>query len=414
MADETPEVFTSEKYGFEPFGTLAGVLNGEPVKVMPLGTFYRDERKIVITESDLREIESNFKAGLPRFRVPVNENHQNNGKIGTIKTIEFQAQGADGPGLYASLDLTAEGKDLLARGRYDAVSPEMVWQKAGASYQDPKTNQRFSNVMVGLAVTDRPYFSHEHVALFSATEPAPKRHNGYTKLRDTMRQKFDELMAMVADANEDGIPDAEQAELASAAREMIEKLTVATLDAAGESGPKGAKTMPELEKPTPPAPEQMKDTVSAEEFAAYKAQTEAALAAANKERETFAVKLAEERRTRRLGEIAARVEKFAVVAGDKLAEHLMALEEKAPDEAAFFTALLETLDTQAATADLFKQAGSVRKTAQPESLTELAGKIVVETFGGDTTKFEDALELAGKQRPDLMRAYITAAPRGEN
>ena len=39
-----------------------------------------------------------------------------------------------------------------------------------------------------------------------AADP-PKRHNGYTKLREMMKAKFDELMAMVKDDDGDGMPD---------------------------------------------------------------------------------------------------------------------------------------------------------------------------------------------------------------
>ncbi len=46
----------SEKYAFEPFGTVQGVLNGEPIKIMPMGKFYRDDRVLNITKDDLVEI----------------------------------------------------------------------------------------------------------------------------------------------------------------------------------------------------------------------------------------------------------------------------------------------------------------------------------------------------------------------
>src|SRR3990167_2545017 len=202
----------AEKLGFEPFGTVDGVLRGEPIKIMPVGKFYRDERVIDITESDLQEIERNVAAGLPRFRIPINENHGTDGKVGTVKAVKYMAAGPDGRGLYATdYELTDAGKAAIKARRWDATSPEMIWTKNGATYQDPQTGKRLDNVLVGLALCDKPYFGHENVALFTADGAMPmdkpKRGNGYTKLREMMKAKFDELMAMVKDEDGDGEPD---------------------------------------------------------------------------------------------------------------------------------------------------------------------------------------------------------------
>src|SRR3990172_11759352 len=71
-----------QNYAFEPFASLDGVLRGEPIRIMPAGVFYRGERKLNITEDRLKAIAANFKASLPPFRVPINENHAGVGKVG--------------------------------------------------------------------------------------------------------------------------------------------------------------------------------------------------------------------------------------------------------------------------------------------------------------------------------------------
>lgn len=165
-----PEHFGWQRMAFEPFGSMDGLLAGAPIKIMPLGTFYRDQRTLELTPDRLRQIAANFKAGLPRFRVPINENHSGTGKIGTVQDVQYFEQGPDGPGLYATqYDLSEQGKALITQKRFDAVSPEVVWKlNDGATYQDPTTGRQHDNVLVGLALTDRPFFGHDNVALFSA------------------------------------------------------------------------------------------------------------------------------------------------------------------------------------------------------------------------------------------------------
>ena len=160
-------------YAFEPFGSLDGVLAGAPIKIMPVGTFYRDSRKLTITPERLQEFAANVAAGLPRFRIPINENHGGVGKVGTVSAIAYMPLGPDGDGLYATeYELTDAGKQLVTSKRFDAVSPEAVWTlNDGAKYQDPQTGKKHDNVLVGLALTDRPFFGHDNVATQSSRQP---------------------------------------------------------------------------------------------------------------------------------------------------------------------------------------------------------------------------------------------------
>ena len=200
-----------ERLAFEPFGSLDGILRGDPFKIFPQGRWHRGDRVIDITAERLREFATNLKAGLPRFRVPINLDHeQTQGKVGTVHDVEYLPAGAEGPGLYATrYDLTDKGKKALGEDGYDAVSGEAIWTLLNdAKYQDPETGREHDNVLAGVAFTPTPYFGHNHVALFSANPPGPaKRRNGYTRLRELMRQKFEELMAMVKDEDGDGEPD---------------------------------------------------------------------------------------------------------------------------------------------------------------------------------------------------------------
>lgn len=164
----------AEKYAFEPFSSVSGILRGEPFKIMPLGTFYRGDRKLEITKTRLEQMAANVKSGLPRFRIPINTDHkQDVGKVGTIQDVEFREDGADGPGLYAvKYELTEKGKKLVQEDGYDAPSAEVMWSLNGAKYQDPTTGKYHDNVLAGMALTPKPFFGHDNVSLYSATAPA--------------------------------------------------------------------------------------------------------------------------------------------------------------------------------------------------------------------------------------------------
>jgi len=202
---------TGQRLAFEPFASLDGVLRGEAIRIMPVGKFYRGERELDIDSDRLKEIAANFKAGLPRFRVPINENHAGVGKIGTVRDIEYLENGDDGPGLYATrYEFTDEGRKLIKAKRFDATSPEIIWSLLdGAKYQDPQTGEYHDNVMVGLALTDRPYFSHDNVALFSADGGAMNDSDMpvMQRMKNKMRTIMDEMMALFKDVPDEKASD---------------------------------------------------------------------------------------------------------------------------------------------------------------------------------------------------------------
>lgn len=422
----------NQRYAFEPFASVQDVLSGRPIKIMPIGTFYRGERKLDITAGDLQQIADNTKAGLPRFRIPINENHSGVGKVGTVSGVEYNETGAEGPGLYATAyELTDEGKKLVEQKRFDAVSPEIIWTKnGGAKYQDPQTGRSIDNVLVGLALTDRPFFGHDNVALFSALptkehddmaeviDPKPKRKNGYTALKELMRQKFDEMLAMVTDNNGDGEADAPNMPMMPKGKMMPEveaEIETATADTPADKlalskveGPQGENMADTI---TTPKPESF--NVTAEEFAALKAKADEAaklqeqFAALKSQSEQFATQLLETKRARRRDQLVAHCENFSAIPdkAETLAEKLQALEEKDPELFAYFDGLLNTVNNQINTAGLFSQMVSARKDGSVESFEAVADKILKDKFGGDMAKYTDALGVAAKERPDLFAIY---------
>lgn len=434
----------SERVAFEPFGTLAGVLSGEPFKIFPTGTWYRGSRKLELTPERLREFSANVKAGLPRYRIPINIEHdRSQGSYGAVDDVEYVENGADGPGLYATrYTLTDAGRQLVEQGKFPGISGEAIWSlNGGAKYQDPKTGKYHDNVLAGVALTATPFFGKD-VALFTAQPPTetdtmaddtakPRRGNGFTAFRDKMKSFLAEIDAYLKDADGDGVPDempampAETPTLAAGASvdKKHEGMSADTAPVAGvtaetppvggkpaaDAAVQGAETMADNDQTpaTPPAPEQMTQVVSVEEFAAVKAQLEAE----QKARADLAEKFAAEQRKSRLAGWTAKVENFHAVPTDGLVDKFMALEDAAPDLAEFFAQTIAALDTKIVTGDLFTQRGSARKaTANVETLADLASQFVADKFDGDMGKWEQAMNLAGEKRPDLLAAYLRSAP----
>jgi len=438
----------SSTYAFEPFSTLDGVLSGKPFKMLPIGKWYRGERTLDITPDRAQAIAANLKAGLPRFRVPINENHgEGLGKVGTVSDAEYLPDGADGPGLYATrYELTDAGKKLVADKRYDAVSPEMVWTlNDGAQYQDPTTGAYHDNVMVGLALTAVPFFGHDNVALFSAHTPA-----------DGTSQAVAALRAAIAVHTKHMASDAKPS--AASAAEAMKFLQAALTALTGEGGAetemnhvtkweefkawidnllsRGTDTNREqtaTDADRNEGDQDMINPITPEEFAALKAKADesaalktkvealeakageadkfkAELVAMKTAADKFAAAFAAEQKARRLDAITAECERFRALPAKTadLAACLLALEEKAPEEFKFIKGLLSATDKALGQSALFAQMTDARggnTDGEPETFDGAVEKVLKDEFKGDRAQYRAAMTRAEALHPDLFSVY---------
>lgn len=340
------------KYAFEPFGDISGVMAGKPFKIFPEGTFYRDDRVLVITPDRLREMETNFKSNLPRFRVPINENHGGVGKIGTVQDVEYRP----GEGLYATkYEFTDEGKKLIEQQRYDAVSGEVYWTLNGAKYQDPTTGIEHDNVLTGVAVTDTPFFGHDEVALFSAKTPQQETAKG-----NSMPEEFDAKLKELQD----------------------------DFDAKLKANNEAVKAQKEA-------------------FDAQLKSQQEAFEAEKKRADEFAQKLAVERKTREIAELTDEAETFTHLSlnSTEYAEKFYDLRQINPDLYKWVKDKFELFDTQLTQSELFTQKTNVgAEVAGQETLVTVTEKILKDEFDGDRSHYKDAMLAAGDRRPDLIPA----------
>lgn len=106
---------------------------------------------IILTPVEMTEFKKNFDAGLRRD-IPITEGHESwdeKPAIGWFK--ELHDKGADG--LWATIEWTEQGKTLLTEKSYKYFSPEFYTE-----YEDPETREIYKNVLVGGALTNKPYF----------------------------------------------------------------------------------------------------------------------------------------------------------------------------------------------------------------------------------------------------------------
>lgn len=105
---------------------------------------------IIIEAEDLAEFKQHFDEGLRRD-IPITEGHESFDEkpaVGWFKELTVKDNG-----LWATMEWTPKGKTLLAEKSYKYFSPEFYTE-----YEDPETREIYENVLVGGALTNKPYF----------------------------------------------------------------------------------------------------------------------------------------------------------------------------------------------------------------------------------------------------------------
>ena len=124
----------------------------QEIQVLPVGKWNHPAYgPIVIDRDDITEFKQNFDNGL-RKGIPITEGHEVFGEKPAIAWFtELIDRGANG--LYATVEWNTKGKTLLAEKEYKYFSPEFY-----SEYEDPETREIYKNVLVGGALTNKPYF----------------------------------------------------------------------------------------------------------------------------------------------------------------------------------------------------------------------------------------------------------------
>jgi len=109
---------------------------------------------VEITPEIQQEFADNFKKDLrahsSTIGLPIDEEHYSDrGATGWIKDLINKGN----EGLFAIVEWNVKGRELIKNAIYRFFSPEFYFQ-----YEDPEDRRLYNNVLVGGALTNRPYF----------------------------------------------------------------------------------------------------------------------------------------------------------------------------------------------------------------------------------------------------------------
>jgi hypothetical protein len=161
----------------------------EEIQVLPVGEWdHPAYGKFKIDERDLEEFVENFSAGV-RNDIPITEGHAMPGEekpaVGWF--TKLINRGSDG--LWAAVEWTEQGKELLRQKAYKYFSPEFY-----EKYEDPETREIFRNVLVGGALTNSPYFKELAAVILSENIIINPSNDDMFKLEDIVQKAASELV----------------------------------------------------------------------------------------------------------------------------------------------------------------------------------------------------------------------------
>jgi len=103
----------------------------------------------MITPETFKHIEENFNRNVRKVELAIDPEHKHTeGAYGWIKKLINRGQ----KGLYALVEWTKLGKDAIKNKIYKYISAEYA-----PSYTDPETGKTYKDVLLGAALTNRPF-----------------------------------------------------------------------------------------------------------------------------------------------------------------------------------------------------------------------------------------------------------------
>ena len=234
----------------------------EEIHVVPTGTWSHPVYgEMEVTSADIAEFVKNFREKV-RLDLPITQGHDNGMSGGELPAVGWFKDLIDRgvKGLYAVVEWTDEGKELLSQRAYKYFSPEFYEE-----YSDPETGERRKHVLVGGALTNRPYFKElDPVVAFS--EPGLiKQLTDDMNLNDILAKKASELSS-----EEKAFLKAHEAELTAEQRETFKEVF-----ASEEPAPTPEPDPTPEPEVTPTKVEASEVKISAAELAALRSQADA-------------------------------------------------------------------------------------------------------------------------------------------
>lgn len=154
----------------------------EMIHIAPLGKWdHPVYGEFEVTRDVVREFIQNFENGIRKPKLPITAGHDSFEEHKAIGWMTELQEGVNG--LYAKVEWTVDGQDLLLKGSFKYFSPEWF-----TSYTDPADGKEYGHVLIGGALTNKPFFRElESVVAFS--ENVIYQHNSNTMDLEMIRAK---------------------------------------------------------------------------------------------------------------------------------------------------------------------------------------------------------------------------------
>lgn len=122
----------------------------QDIQLFRVGTFYHPEYgKFDITPEALKAMETNFKNKIRGIDIAIDYKHDSEDiAAGWIKELYLSS---DGKELWAKVDWTPKGSQVLGEKEFRYISPDFTF-----NYQDNESLKKFGPVLLGAGLTNRP------------------------------------------------------------------------------------------------------------------------------------------------------------------------------------------------------------------------------------------------------------------
>ena len=167
----------------------SGVSVPDVIQILPAGEWDHPYfGKFSIGTAEITKFCTNFSAGI-RNRIPITEGHDNGMSGGELPAVAWFTNLEDRGmnGLWGGVEWTDEGKELLTSGAFKYFSAEIYMQ-----YKDPETGEEKECVLVGGALTNKPYFKEMQPVMFSEDNTISQFHEAMD-IKAILAKKQEEL-----------------------------------------------------------------------------------------------------------------------------------------------------------------------------------------------------------------------------
>lgn len=163
---------------------------GDTVDVQIMRTGERKHQlywKVKVSEKTINDVVTNFEENKRGIDLAVDENHEPNHKaLARFRKLYKKWEDA----LFATVELTKKGAELMTDWAYKYFSPEIVFWPM----KDEESGETLKNLLTGGAFTNRPFFKNmDAVSACEATEQQQKDNILYVFSENSM-DKFNELL----------------------------------------------------------------------------------------------------------------------------------------------------------------------------------------------------------------------------